>query len=1271
MRQPNTINPPEIFTMAVVTYALTPTKADFAANNYTPVTQVNPDVLALPNGGFAVAYITYLGGPDNNFILVNFYNAEHNDIGYAGLPYSGGSEAVGEPSLTLLGNGNVLVVWIDDETVAPDIRGAIYSPEGVLISADIDLTQLGVASAPSDLDVTALAGGGFVLTCTLFDDVYFSRYTDNGTQIGTAFNPVNTTVTGTQRDAQVLALAGGGFVVTWTDLTNGSDLFARLFNAFGVATSGEFLVDTNSASQPSMAALPNGGWVVAYADGSYSGLPANEITLKFFSASGVNTTPGGFIRASTGSIDGEVAPDVTVLDNGFVLVSWTYPSVGGADNDIRGALFDGSGNRVLVGGQPDFGMALGVDQEIASSVAALNGGEFITAWQDGGTTDIQARISEVVRTTVGDGTAESLTGDALRDSLQGAGGNDLLDGGAGFDTAVYSGTQGGYSFSKVGGNIVVTDTNVFNGNNGADQLIDIEAAQFSNGTVRIGSVGEFRVNTYTASSQGNPATTALSNGGFLITWVSDSQDGSNLGVYAQRYDATGVAQGAEFRVNTSTLGYQGGPSITALSNGGFVATWSARGQDGSSLGVYAQRYGATGLTQGVEFRVNTYTTDTQSSPSTTALSNGGFVVTWQSSLQDGSPVSVYAQRYDAVGVAQGAEFRVNTYATAGQFFPDIAALNNGGFVVTWNSELQDGSEYGVYAQRYNAAGVAQGAEFKVNTNTASTQFDPTITALSNGGFVVTWESNLQDGSGYGVYAQRYNAAGVAQGAEFRVNTYTANIQVNPDITALSNGGFVVTWNSFLQDGSDYGVYAQRYDAAGVAQGAEFRVNSFTTNSQGSPSITALSDGGFVVTWESDLQDGSNLGIYAQRYDAAGNAVAATLTGDAAANTITWTGAQTVMIDGGLGTDILTGGTGNDQLQGGADADRIYGGAGVDTAVFSGLKSGYTITKSAGNVTVSGADGVDVLKGVEKLTFTDKSIFVKLAVSDFNADANSDLLWFRQSDGYAYLWTLNNNVQSGGNAMGQIGAAWTIQTTGDFNGDGSSDFIWKNTTTGQFYIWNFTNGIQSGGSNIGVIGTNWNVMGSGDFNADGTGDIVWRDSNTGQLYLWMMQNNAIASSTNLGSIGVDWTVQAVGDFNGDGTSDLALRNTATGQAYLWNFTNGALSGGNNLGNIPTTWQIMGSGDFNADGTDDLAWRNSADGKLILWMMQNNSISSTSDLGTIGAQWTIDAISDVNADGTSDLLLKNTSSGQFYIWDITNGVVSGGADLGLIGADWQLV
>jgi len=107
--------------------------------------------------------------------------------------------------------------------------------------------------------------------------------------------------------------------------------------------------------------------------------------------------------------------------------------------------------------------------------------------------------------------------------------------------------------------------------------------------------------------------------------------------------------------------------------------------------------------------------------------------------------------------------------------------------------------------------------------------------------------------------------------EFRVNTYTANVQSYSSITALANGGgFVVSWQSYGQDGDDYGIYAQRYDANWVLQGNEFKVNTYTTNDQSHPSITALSNGGFVVSWDS--YDGNDDGVYAQRYDANGNPI---------------------------------------------------------------------------------------------------------------------------------------------------------------------------------------------------------------------------------------------------------------------------------------------------------------------------------------------------------------------------------------------------------------
>ncbi|MBI5329581.1 MAG: cadherin-like domain-containing protein, partial [Betaproteobacteria bacterium] len=359
--------------------------------------------------------------------------------------------------------------------------------------------------------------------------------------------------------------------------------------------------------------------------------------------------------------------------------------------------------------------------------------------------------------------------------------------------------------------------------------------------------------------------TALSDGGFVASWQSFNQDGSGEGVYAQRYDAQDQAVGGEFRVNAYTTYAQYDPSLTALPDGGFVASWESYDQDGSGYGVYAQRYDAQSQMVGGEFRINTHITSDQYAPSLTTLSDGGFVASWHSYSQDGSDFGVYAQRYNAQSQAVGGEFRVNTHTADGQSAPSLTALSDGGFVASWHSYGQDGSGFGVYAQRYDAQSQAVSGEFRVNTYTAGDQVHPSLTALLGGGFVASWYSYGQDGSGNGVYAQRYDAKGQAAGGEFRVNTYTTDSQRYPILTALSDGGFVASWTSSGQDGSDYGVYAQRYDAQGQVVGGEFRIHTYTSGSPWDSSLTTLSDGSFVVSWESLDQDGSHYNVYARRY----------------------------------------------------------------------------------------------------------------------------------------------------------------------------------------------------------------------------------------------------------------------------------------------------------------------------------------------------------------------------------------------------------------------
>ncbi len=90
--------------------------------------------------------------------------------------------------------------------------------------------------------------------------------------------------------------------------------------------------------------------------------------------------------------------------------------------------------------------------------------------------------------------------------------------------------------------------------------------------------------------------------------------------------------------------------------------------------------------------------------------------------------------------------------------------------------------------------------------------------------------------------------GAAFGMSFVANTYTLGVQGEPVVAAFDTSEFVVVWESDGQDGDDLGVFARVFDSQGNAIGAEFVVNQTTTDIQSSPTVAADGDG-FVVVWE--------------------------------------------------------------------------------------------------------------------------------------------------------------------------------------------------------------------------------------------------------------------------------------------------------------------------------------------------------------------------------------------------------------------------------------
>ncbi|MEN6459328.1 MAG: hypothetical protein ABFC63_10400 [Thermoguttaceae bacterium] len=321
--------------------------------------------------------------------------------------------------------------------------------------------------------------------------------------------------------------------------------------------------------------------------------------------------------------------------------------------------------------------------------------------------------------------------------------------------------------------------------------------------------------------QTNCAVAMDSYGDYVIVWsgsgnlTGTSSDSSldSTGIYAQIYDKNGDAVGSAILINQTTAGTQSLPSVAMDANGDFVVTWTSESLDGSGLDVYARRFSVQGTALSDEFLVNTTTTNTQKNSSVAMDDNGDFVIVWQSSGQDGYDWGVFGQYYASSGTKSGSEFQVDTVTSDKQINASVAMDSDGDFVVVYSSFGQDSSGYGVYARRYTSAGVARDtAEFQVNETTLNWQVNPDVAMADDGSFVVTWSSFGQDNydssianptKDYGIYARMYTASGAdatdATGdayGEFRVNAVTAGDQALPAVAISDDGTIIATaWTS--------------------------------------------------------------------------------------------------------------------------------------------------------------------------------------------------------------------------------------------------------------------------------------------------------------------------------------------------------------------------------------------------------------------------------------------------------------------------------------------
>ncbi len=280
---------------------------------------------------------------------------------------------------------------------------------------------------------------------------------------------------------------------------------------------------------------------------------------------------------------------------------------------------------------------------------------------------------------------------------------------------------------------------------------EIRARRFQPSAEPLG--GEIVVNTYTSDSQVIPDVAVDTAGNFVVVWASGpGHDGDGYGIFARRFDANGDPLSDEFQVNQQTTGTQTQPRIAMNSGGDFLIVWGSP-QDASGDAVIARRYAANGNPLGGEFRVNTTEALDQHEPDAAYDAAGNAIVVWSSDGQDGDGSGVYGQRFDPNGNKIGPEFNVNTFTTVFQGDPRVAASPSpDDFTVTWQSNSQEGDP-GIASQAFDETGRRSMMEQPVNSYGTAAQIQPAIAAQPNGQVVIAWASEGADGSDFGISAR--------------------------------------------------------------------------------------------------------------------------------------------------------------------------------------------------------------------------------------------------------------------------------------------------------------------------------------------------------------------------------------------------------------------------------------------------------------------------------------------------------------------------------------
>jgi len=317
---------------------------------------------------------------------------------------------------------------------------------------------------------------------------------------------------------------------------------------------------------------------------------------------------------------------------------------------------------------------------------------------------------------------------------------------------------------------------------------------------------EFQLNATGAGNQTEPAV-AIDGDGFLFAaWQGPGVDGDE-DIFARVFDPNGQPLTDESAVNIDPAGRQLYPSVAASESGTFIVVWERRRVDeiGEISSIYGQRFDANGMPMGDERLIDDGVWDCRY-PDVAMDRAGNFAVVW---MQDRTSNTVRACLFDANGWATTEPFDVSRADIASVTRPSIAMRATGDFVVVWDGDPNLASLDDIHARCFEPNGTPQSEPFLINSRREGAQQWPQVAMGETNEFAVVWQHEHQDPNiASDIFARRFHLDGRPIGEEVKLNGYVAGRQRYPEAAMANDGSLIAAWESDDQDGSGYGIFAR-------------------------------------------------------------------------------------------------------------------------------------------------------------------------------------------------------------------------------------------------------------------------------------------------------------------------------------------------------------------------------------------------------------------------------------------------------------------------------